>query len=234
MIRKKIGLLLILLLFTISSPLLREKAYASDASLFFYPSSGIVEDVEEGFTVDVLIDSGGVEISKARVVVKYDPQVIILKEAGRNNSLFAQFPDDQSSTDNVEGIVMLTGITEIEDGVPFYTTVGEPDVFIRLKFEIIDTSVEKIVLDMNYSGEDELFESIIITAHEPNSNILLSKPSSAIFHLKSDDIPETAINISSTGIIVGLVLILAGAFVRRSNDNIFVKRRGTVVIEGTE
>ena len=82
MIRKKIGVLLALLLFTINSPLLREKAYASDAPLFFYPSSGIVEDVEEGFTVDVLIDSGGVEISKARVVVKYDPQVIILKEAG--------------------------------------------------------------------------------------------------------------------------------------------------------
>ena len=225
---KKKGLIFLLfLLLTLSIP----KVYAADASFSFYPSSGIVEDVTEGFTVDILIDSGGYELSKARAVIKFDPSVVQLSKAMKNNSLFEEWPLDQSTTDNTNGIVMLTGITSSDGLVPYYKTATSPDVFARLEFDIVDESAEKILLSFEYSGEDELFQSVLISSGKDTQNVLLSAPSSVTFLIDDDIVPSTSIDMNTLGIGIGILLILVGGFVRGSTINFSKQRRGTIVLE---
>jgi len=225
---KKKGLIFLLfLLLTLSIP----KVYAADASFSFYPSSGIVEDVKEGFTVDILIDSGGYELSKARAVIKFDPSVVQLSKAMKNNSLFEEWPLDQSTTDNTNGIVMLTGITSSDGLVPYYKTATSPDVFARLEFDIVDESAEKILLSFEYSSEDELFQSVLISAGKDTQNVLLSVPSSVTFLIDDDIVPSTSIDMNTLGIGIGILLILVGGFVRGSTINFSKQRRGTIVLE---
>ncbi len=225
---KKKGLIFLLFfLLTLSIP----KVYAADASFSFYPSSGIVEDVTEGFTVDILIDSGGYELSKARAVIKFDPSVVQLSKAMKNNSLFEEWPLDQSTTDNTNGIVMLTGITSSDGLVPYYKTATSPDVFARLEFDIVDESAEKILLSFEYSGEDELFQSVLISAGKDTQNVLLSVPSSVTFLIDDDIVPSTSIDMNTLGIGIGILLILVGGFVRGSTINFSKQRRGTIVLE---
>ncbi len=229
MMKKKIEAVLFTLII-ICLPFL--KVYATNPSFSLYPSGGIVKDTDEGLIVDVLIDSGGYEITKARAVLKFDPEVIQLRKASRNNSLFEQWPEDESSTDNTNGIVMLTGITLPGGSTPLYRTGTQPDVFERLEFDVISTDVNtKIVLDFQYSGYDEPFMSVIMKDATPSQNILTSDPASGSYTLNSDDIPQTAISMNSIGVILGIFLMLVGAFVRYGKTSMLYKRRGTIVLE---
>jgi len=207
------------------------KVYASTPSFSFYPSSGIVGDSKEGFTIDVLIDSGSYELSKARAMIKFDPELIQLRKASRNSSLFEQWPDDESSTDNENGVVILTGITQEdnEEEIPFYKTETTPDVFFRLEFDVVTTEKEDIVLSFEYTGEDEDFMSILIDSDTTN-NVLSIEPQSATFSLTGEDIPETGISLSTLGSILGILLILAGGYIRTSSKIFFGKRTGTIVL----
>ncbi|KKP44369.1 MAG: hypothetical protein UR36_C0018G0034 [candidate division WS6 bacterium GW2011_GWF1_33_233] len=196
--KKKIGqVLLSILVLCISTGY----SFALEPSFSFYPSSGVVEDINEGFTVDVLIDSAGQSVSKARVTIKYDPNVIQLRKALRNNSLFEQWPIDESSTDNTNGVVMLTGYTPSDSSKDEYITSVVPDVFTRLEFDIKDLSAKSITLDFEYS-----------------------------FTVSEEPVPSTAIEPSTVGMIVGLILILIGAFVRGSNPTLWRKKKGTIVL----
>ena len=226
--RKKIGEIFIVLLILSLSTL---KIYASEPSFSFYPSGGIIENVEEGFTVDILIDSGGYEITKARVVVRFDPKIVQLRGAMKNSSLFEEWPSDEMSTDNREGIVMLTGITSSGGDILMYKTSGSPDVFARLQFDVISSKSDQVTLSFEYQGEDELLRSVLMSAGTSSENVLTSKPASATYSLDSEQIPETAIDMNSLGIIVGILLMLVGAFVRNGKYNVFEKRRGTIVLE---
>ena len=227
--RKKIEEIFIALLILSISSL---SIYAAQPSFSFSPSSGVVANIQEGFTVDVLIDSGGYEITKARAVVKFDPKIVQLKTAMRNSSLFEQWLVDESSTDNTKGIVILTGSTS-EDGIKsLYKTDGDPDVYARLQFDVVTTKAnEDVELSFGYNQTDELLNSKILTAGTSGTNVLDSKPSSAVFSLSSEDIPETAIDMNVVGIVTGAILILIGGFIRGSHINPFDKRRGTVVLE---
>lgn len=227
--RKKIGEIFVaLLILSISSLSL----YASQPSFSLYPSSGVVANVQEGFTVDVLIDSGGYEIAKARAVIKFDPEIIQLKTASRNNSLFEQWLTDESSTDNTYGIIILTGSTAEGSILPLYKTDGDPDVLARLEFDVVTTeSDDEVILTFGYDEEDELLNSIIMTSGTSSTNVLAAEPLSATFSLSSEDIPETAIDINVIGIVTGIILMLVGGFIRGSKMNPFDKRRGTVVLE---
>lgn len=225
---KKIGVILFILSIIGISTV---NVYAADASFSFYPSSGIIEDVNEGFTTDVLIDSGDNEITKARVVIKFDPKVIQLKKAYRNESLFQEWEDSEISTDNEEGIIVLSASTTDTEVKPYYTTQGDPDVFARLQFDIITSdSSESIQLDFQYSGEDEELMSIMLKSGSPSENVLTSKPTSATFSMEGADVPDTAIDTNTIGIIIGVILILVGGFVRSSRVDVFRGRRGTVVL----
>lgn len=225
---KKIGGILILTVVLSFSGI---KVFASDATFSFYPASGVIRDVNEGFTVDVLINSGGYEISKARAVVKFDPTVIQLRTPMRNVSLFEDWPLEQSTVDNENGIIMLTGYTPLDSEKAFYKTLNTEDVFARLEFSVIDPNAEEIVLTYEYSGIDELFKSSLIKADISGMNVLLAQPSSATFTLNMDDVPDTAIDMNTIGILVGVLLILVGGFVRSSKVNFNTFGRGTIVLE---
>ena len=226
--KKKGGILILFLLFT----LFASKVHAADATFSFYPSSGIVENVQEGFTVDILINSGGYELSKARAVIKFNPSVVRLSKAMRNNSLFETWPTDQSTTDNSKGIIMLTGVTTNDGITPFYKTGTSSDVFARLEFDIVNENSDEVVLSFEYSGTDELFKSILITSGSTPQNVLLSKPDSVTFLIDDEVVPSTAIDTNILGIGIGILLILVGGFVRASSIDIGGKRRGTIVLEG--
>jgi len=226
--KKKGGILILFLLFA----LFTSKVHGADASFSFYPSSGIVENVQEGFTVDVLINSGGYELSKARAVIKFDPSVLQLTQASRNNTLFELWPTDQSTTDNGNGIVMLTGYTTSDGVTSFYKTQTSSDVFARLKFDIVDESAEEILLSFEYSGTDQLFKSILLNSSSTPQNVLLSQPDSATYLIDDEVVPSTAIDTNILGIGIGILLILVGGFVRGSSINIGNKKRGTIVLEG--
>lgn len=224
---KKIGgVLLFFLILTISTG----KIYASDATFSLYPSSGVVRDVNDGFTVDILINSGENEVSKARAVIKFDPKIVKLSKAYRNNNLFEQWVENEISTDNVKGIVMLTAATTSIETIPYYVTEGDPDVFARLEFDIVTTDYTKpVILDFNYSGEDEELMSVILSAND--GNVLNSRPLSATFTLGDGvDIPDTAIDMNIIGVVMGILLILAGGFIRSSRVDPFRRKRGTVVL----
>lgn len=223
--RKKLGVISLSVLILLLSFM---GVHALEPSLSFYPSSGVISNIEEGFTIDILIDSGGYEVDKVRAVVKFDPAVLQLRRALRDNSLFELWPDDQQSTDNTEGIVMLTGVIQTE-GTPLYVTQDLPEVLARLEFDVITQEKQDVVFEFEHSGLDEELKSVIIDGTS-SLNILTTKPSSATFYLDIEDIPETGIDMNSLGIIVGIVLILVGAFVRSSRIEILPTRRGTVVL----
>lgn len=204
---------------------------ASEPSFEFYPTGGIIQDVEEGFTVDVLIDSGGYDITKARMVVKFNPKIVQLESAMKNNSLFEQWPTAESSTDNTNGIVMLTGYTPKDGDLAMYKTEGSPDVFARLRFEIISTKSNDLTLSFEFTGEDEELKSVIMKDATTPVNVMSTKPASVTFSLNSEEIPETAIDMNTVGIVVGAILMLVGAFVRGGRTNFFEKKRGTIVLE---
>ena len=226
--QKKIVGYFLCLLILISSSI---KASASSPSFTFYPSSGVVQDAQEGFTVDVLIDSGSNELSKARAMIKFDPKVIKLVRASKNSSLFEQWPLEQSSTDNINGVVILTGVTQedSQEGTPFYITDTSPDVFFRLEFDVITTKEEDIVLSFEYSGQDDDFMSVLIDSDTQN-NVLTVKPQSATFSLNLQDIPQTGLNPSAIGAVIGIILILAGGYIRSTGSIYFRKRTGTIVL----
>jgi hypothetical protein len=205
--------------------------FAADASFSFYPSSGVVKDVNEGFIVDILIDSGSYEISKARAVIKFDPKIVKLREAYRNDNLFEEWVDGETSTDNVNGIVMLTGQTTDIEEKSYYVTEADPDVFARLEFDIVTTNTSKpVVLDFQYSGEDEDLMSVILKSGSPSVNVLTTKPQSASFSIDGADVPDTAIDTNTLGIVIGVILILVGGFVRNTKIDMFRGRRGTIVV----
>ncbi len=118
--------------------------------------------------MDILIDSGGEELVEARAVITFDPSMLKVTEAKRNNSLFLTWPSDESTIDNENGVVMLTGFTQSGEGT-LYSTDGDPDVFARLTFEILEEG--ETSLEWEYSGENESFKSVLMKDGSPPQNV---------------------------------------------------------------
>jgi len=217
---KTIILAIILVGFVFVSP-----SKAAEPTFSLYPAGGVVTNKANGFTVDVMIDSGGEELVSARFVITYDPAYIKLKKAEKNNALFAQWPEDEASIDNTNGVVMLTGFSQSGTDDP-YTTGTKPDVMARLSFEVIQLG--KTSLDWEFSGSDESFKSVMLIDGSPPQNVLKTKPSSAIFTIEKE-IVDTAIPWNRYVLIGGMVFIMFGAFMMFSKPR-DLSKRGTVVI----
>jgi hypothetical protein len=198
---------------------------ASEPMFSLYPAGGVVTNKNNGFTVDVMIDSGGETLTSARFVITYDPEYLQLKKAEKNNSLFAQWPEDEASIDNVNGVVMLTGFSQSGTDT-LYTTGSKPDVMARLSFEVL--KLGKTTLGWEFSGSDDNFKSVMLTDGSPPQNVLETRPSDASFTIEKE-IVNTAIAWNKYVLIGGLVLILFGAFMMFSRPQRFSKK-GTVVI----
>ncbi|MCD4756603.1 hypothetical protein K8R20_03240 [bacterium] len=200
---------------------------ASSPSFQLYPSSGVVKSRDEGFIVDVLIDSGEYDLSKARMVVSFNPEVLQIFKASKNNSLFDQWPEDESTLDNTDGVVMLTGFTQSGGGV-LYKTLGDPDVFVRLEFEIVAEGDEEILLDWEFSGSDDLFKTVLVTDGSPPYNVLTVKPKGGVYRF--GELIQTALERKHVPFLVGGFLILSAGILITSKPEVARRKFGTVVV----
>lgn len=177
------------------------------------PKSGQLA-VGQNFTLDIFIDSGGGNVSLARAVVTFDPTLVQVTGASRNNSLFTNFDEDEQTLDNTNGVIMVTGFTQSGAGT-LYKTQGEPDLLARLTFKVLKAG--PLRFDWEYSGQDQPFKSVMIADGSPPQNILTTKPESASFPIPTTGTtPSTGLNSWSValfggGIIGGSLLIWAGS-----------------------
>jgi len=236
--KKKSLLTLLLLLFAFP-------IYASAATFEIFPKEGSVELTDE-FYVDILIDSEGAQVNKASAVLTFDPTYLEIISAERNNALFDQFPADMQTTDNDNGVIMLTGFTQSGGDFDLYQTDGDPDVFARIQFK--SQRPGRFTLDWEYNGEDLPFKTVILADGSPPSVVLDSAPAFASFTSLDDDndgtgnfqgevVPVTAAGDYIFGYI-GVGLVFVGAMIYRLFDPIrsllLDKRSGTVVITKDE
>lgn len=227
MTTSKIFKLLIILLPLMFLPV--KSIFASEPNFSFYPDGGDVVNKDEGFLVDVLIDSGGQELTSARFVVTFDPAYLKLEKAERNNALFEQWPNDESTIDNEEGVVMLTGFTQSGSGT-LYKTGTKPDVMARLEFKIVKAG--STTLGWEFDNGDNLFQSVMLIDGSPPTNILMVEPDSAIFKIgaKSYTPINTAIPFDKAILVGGVILIIFGGLMVFAKPRNFTKGKGTIIV----
>jgi hypothetical protein len=186
--------------------------YAADPSFSIYPSTGTVT-VGKTFTIDVLIDSSDNDITQARAVLLFDPELVQVVKPEYNASLFCSYPSGQQSVDNTNGVVMLTGFCQSGAG-SLYKTEGGADVLARIQFEVKKAGTIKI--EWNHDGTNKDFMSVILKDGSPPSNVLTAKPALATFTTTggsstgTPEFPSTAISPSMYIILSGVFLILFG------------------------
>ncbi len=227
-VKEKISTIFGVTVILISCLLITPIAKAASPSFSFYPSSGIVKNLDKGFIVDVLLDSGESKLTKSRMVFNFDPRQIQITKASKNNTLFEQWPDDESTLDNKNGVVMLTGFTQSGSG-ELYQTSGEPDVFARIEFEVItDDKKAQIPLEWEFTGGDDLFQTVLLAQGSPPQNILITRPVNANFTI--GELTQTAINPRHIPFIIGGLLILTAGVIITSKPELTRKKYGTVVV----
>ena len=207
--------------------------HASDPSFRFYPEGGVVSNKDEGFIVDVLIDSDGEDLTSARFTVTFDPSILEIKKAERNNSLFDQWPNDESTLDNENGVVMLTGFTQ-SGSADLYTTDGDADVMARLTFDVLKEG--EVTLDWEFTGSDDNFTTVMLVDGSPPQNVLDTKPKAVVFQIGDVILTPTSINtgfsIDRYVLATGLVLILFGGLMVFSNPNKRMRKgKGTIILD---
>jgi hypothetical protein len=206
----------------------------SEPTFKLYPPGGRVLNKDQGFVVDVLIDTAGEEIISANFALLFDPEVLQVKKAERNNSLFSQFPDDQASIDNDNGVIYLSGFTQ-SGADTLYSTQGNPDVFARITFQVLETG--ETTLDWEY-GDNANFGTEIYGDGSPPQNVLRSKPNSATFTIGEEVLNPSNLNtgfsVDKYIIVTGAVLLLFGGFMVFTKPRSFKKKSGTVVIYDEE
>jgi hypothetical protein len=210
--------------------------FAAEPSFSFFPAGGMVVDKSKGFSVDILIDTAGQEAVSAKFVVLFDPTVLRLTKAERNSSLFSQWPKEESSIDNDNGVVMLGGFTQSGTGSP-YKTSGKPDVIARLTFEVLREKVT--YLDWEYNTNNGVFDTQIMKDGSPPMNILTKQPAAVTFQIGKGDATlkpdvKTGIFDSKYVIIAGAVLLLFGGFMIFTRPNFYRRGKGTVVVIGDD
>lgn len=210
-------------------------AFAQEPNFSLYPNGGTVMNKDNGFVVDVLIDTAGREIMSAKFALNFDPEVLQIKKAERNNSLFAQYPGDESSLDNENGLVMLSGFTQSGDG-GLYVTGEKADVFARLTFEVLQEGETEI--GWEYGENRNLFETVMYIEGSPPQDILTARNEPSVFVIGENVIdPSTVspgLSVDKYVLATGFVLVLFGAFMVFSRPSSMVRRKGTVVIYDEE
>ena len=221
-------LLFLFLMILVSNP---SSIFAAEPTFSFYPKGGQVINQSQGFIVDVLIDTAGQEITSAKFVILFDPKVLQLTKAERNNTLFTQWPNDESTLDNENGVIMLSGFTQSGSGT-LYKTGVKPDILARLTFKVLKEG--STVFDWEYGGDNGVFDTLMMKDGSPPTNILKTKPQAVTFVIGKNILDpsniDTAIPIDRYIVFTGLVLVLFGVFMVFTRPGIFRKKNGTVIV----
>jgi len=239
-------LLIFSLSFFVIALLNKGSVFAYDAEFSLYPKTGYVK-VGEEFTVDINIYAPQGEIVLARGALSFDPSLIKVMKAERNDDLFCTWPSDEQSIDNVEGFLMLTGFCQSGGGNTLYQTVGEADVFARITFEVLKAGTIK--LDWEYTGQDVPGKTAIVRDGSPAQNILTTKPQYSQFSSVDEDgtaivddgdtyvKPSTAQTSPRTGIwdtgsivagisvFIGSIMVFVGGAIMISLNKKYIKKK---------
>lgn len=199
---------------------------AVEPQLYMTPDTGFVK-VGEEFIVDIMINSPDNELNLVRVSLNFDPNMVKVVKAERNEAIFCNWVDDQQKIDNSSGVIILTGFCQSgEDNL--YQTNGGADVLARIAFEPINDG--NITISWEYDGTESELMTVMTEDGSPPQNVLLTKPDNALFTAatttsttnnngnnsgtsttQNQSTPQTSIINNSTYIGVGFVV--TGAFV---------------------
>lgn len=212
------------------------RLFASNPSFSLYPASGMVIDASKGFSVDIRIDTDGERSNSARFTLLFDPEYLQLIKAEKNSSLFEQWPEDESSTDNDNGLVMLTGFTQSDEEDDAYVTEGEFDVMARLTFNVLKEG--ETTLDWEYDTNNGIFDTYIMKDGSPPIEMVMSEPSSGTYKIGGGtSLDPSGVNTAMDFdwryvIVTGVVMFLFGGFMIFTRPYMYRRRRGTVVVVG--
>lgn len=235
------NILVIFLLASIAFLFSASKLYASNPSFSLYPASGMVVDASKGFSVDIRIDTDGEKSNSARFTLLFDPEYLQLTKAERNSKLYDKWPEDETSIDNDNGLVMLTGFTQSGEEGKTYITNGEYDVIARLTFKVKKEGTTTI--DWEYDTNNGVFDTYIMRDGSPPTNMLMSKPKSGTYQIGKGDgttvldpsTVQTAVEFDWRYVVVtGIVMLLFGAFMIFTRPEVYRRRKGTVIVIGED
>jgi hypothetical protein len=159
-------------------------------------------------------------------VITFDPEYLQLAQTEKNNALFSQWPEDEASVDNTNGVAMLTGFSQSGTD-ELYTTGNEPDIMARLTFKVV--KIGETSLDWAFTGSDDTFSSVMLIDGSPPQNVLSTKPTAVTFTIQ-DEIVNTAVDWNRYVLVGGLILILFGGLMMFSKPINFSKKSGTVIV----
>lgn len=138
-------------------------AGAEAASMTLYPKTGYAL-IAKPFAVDVMLDTGGKDVTEARAVFRFDPKKVQVTKA-EYGELFCQYPEDEYAVDNDAGWIKLTGYCND----PYYNSNGMPGLLGRFTFE---PKVEGTVdFDFVKDYDDENWVSRIMNTSSPPQEI---------------------------------------------------------------
>jgi hypothetical protein len=181
--------------------------FANVPEFRFYPEEGTIEYGAD-FTVDVLIDTKGLDVTLARAAVRFDPELAQVKNAQRNDEIFCDWPSNEQVVDNASGLVVATGFCQSGAG-DLYSTIEEADVFVRLTFTAVKAG--PLILEWDYTGRDEPRKTVIMQDGSPPQNILTVEPTIRTYTINPQVVtktPETGLNIFDN---MTTMLVVTGA-----------------------
>ncbi len=122
---------------------------AASPEMSLYPSSGYAL-LGEDFTVDIMLDTRGEQTTKAKAVLRFNPDEIKVVKA-EHADLYCQYPEDEYTVDNDEGWIVLTGFCLD----PYYSTASQAELFGRFTFQPLKEGETEIEFVSNNSEDDK-------------------------------------------------------------------------------
>lgn len=240
---KKLGLLTALLL--LSFFLLRvEPVFAAEPTVEFYPESGYAV-LGKDFTVDIMLNTHGEDTTTTQVVFTFDPDKVRVTEA-KHGDLYCQYPEDEFTVDNTNGVVKLTGFCLD----PYYNSGDDSELFGRFTFKPLEEGDVSFVFEHN--GSENEWKTVVKNNGSPPQNILDSKPSGGTYTVVSE-IPsgsttsgdvEPQSNLPVVGLFdkygifvgigfvtLGILVIAADKYLRELSQKSRIKSSGTVIVK---
>jgi hypothetical protein len=173
---------LVTLLWWVAVSCMGVPVFASDASLFLEPRTGVFPIGEE-FPVTVRIDTGDTSIGSADVTVGYDPGDLTFVSYSTEGSIFSSIIKDEDSS--TYGRVRLQGIVSTTRG-PF---TGREGLFVTLTFRPVRNTATQV-----WFAEGSA-TPLVASVGQLASNILSAPLQSATYTLVPKEVVPAAVGV---------------------------------------